>query len=75
MAMGGDDGGRQIGTGRGNAAMSEATELAAYKIKLVLASIADNLQHNGQPSNNDLRIWKLVLGQALKDLQGDRPAY
>ena len=50
--------------------MSEATELAAYKIKLVLASIADNLQHNGQPTNNDLRIWKLILGQALKDLQG-----
>jgi len=49
----------------------DANELAAYKLKLVMASIADNLQHNGQPTNNDLRIWKLVLGQALKDLQGE----
>ena len=50
---------------------SDAAESAAYKLKLVMASIADNLQHNGQPSNNDLRIWKLILGQALKDLQGE----
>jgi len=57
--------------GKGNAAISDANELAAYKLKLVMAALADNLQHNGQPTNNDLRIWKLVLGQALKDLQGE----